>query len=993
MLTSFLSSNDETVKLAKELIFGHHQFVKRNTGETTDPKVDLYLQNNEGILSNNRHFIAESRMLAQPNGDGTTEGQSLHILGYCYAYLVTQNEEYLNAAKAHWDAYVQYFYVNQAIPTDPSRWICNWICNSKNPFLAHFPINPDAPTGSGYKGVPIEFTNGLGKIDQGTPFWGEYLDIATYAHRGHGAWAAINATVQEIKSTVDWTQVFAHRITTMPTDPTARTAWVDWDTLLGANVYSPNWDQEATTYPVDWIIIWNGDKVSEDGIIDTGHDASEIGTVQLKDTTITGTYLLNYGVKLPVDKGGYEIGRNEVYHNRPLAIPLQGSPLLLGNASDAEQWFADSCYLLWKLTNDTKYYNALRSSLNTIYEYTFIDTYDCFFRKTEEGDSVDTDGISYEFIYPDTANVTYSRTNKGYIQIVTDVSAQVALEQQAVIYKVKNDSKVRTTVGGTDTSNLALTAEIRVTFGQAKHDTDGLIFQHVLPYNNANLVKSFDIGLTDFVRATKEDGSTYLLADLKAVTDYSGLVWTGEYDTNVFDGRTAYYLNAFFPDDDAGGIVGNWLLDSGKAPLTSIIYKADADMNIRIEDDNKWRWYWLLPATNGQWVEFQLKPEDLTLSGYQPDQEDGATEPTSATYTEIDQFTVLLDASGTNKNFSYYCVNDAPPKYDISTDGIYTLKYRLTLSAANPMTAYVGDCKVINPAEDNLAYCPGVIPFSNIYEYGSPEFSAWHGMPYPGYQYPWIYVLDPGDKGDRLTNMVNFLYDAQQAYKTTVGELGPVAPSYIWDRWDNTSYGSPDTFSMYQWGDDVAWAGYQSRSFMGACRAAQEMTYRGMAIPEKLTTFITNWIDWLIHFVTTYDDAIPTEFPALTPSVPVEDDFTGHMTGLWLGGCAMAYEIGIRPEGIWRVMNACVKDLHKNFGRTEIPNHPMNGAFSPFLGLPGLNGIEYGFYTGEIFRGLSMYIHISTGGTQLYPVTANEVPVAISVPTDTTPSDEAPVAS
>ena len=146
-------SMDSTVGNAKSLIEGHHQFLLRNTGQTNDHKVQHYVLNDEGILSNNRHFIADTYMEYQPNGDATTEGQSLLIIGFCYAYMATKNQKYLDLAIKYFDAYVAYFYAGQPIPDTPRRWICNWLCNGKEPTLAHYPLDYAFPTHSGFKTV------------------------------------------------------------------------------------------------------------------------------------------------------------------------------------------------------------------------------------------------------------------------------------------------------------------------------------------------------------------------------------------------------------------------------------------------------------------------------------------------------------------------------------------------------------------------------------------------------------------------------------------------------------------------------------------------------------------------------------------------------------------------------------------------------------------------------------------------------------------------
>lgn len=78
------------IQNALALIAGHHKFMDYNTGLTTDAKLQHYAVNPQGVLSNNRHFIAASQMEYQPNGDGTTEGQSLQVLG---SYILYKTQE------------------------------------------------------------------------------------------------------------------------------------------------------------------------------------------------------------------------------------------------------------------------------------------------------------------------------------------------------------------------------------------------------------------------------------------------------------------------------------------------------------------------------------------------------------------------------------------------------------------------------------------------------------------------------------------------------------------------------------------------------------------------------------------------------------------------------------------------------------------------------------------------------------------------------------
>ncbi|MDY3695791.1 MAG: hypothetical protein SO066_14095 [Proteus mirabilis] len=79
------------------LLFGHQRFLDNNTGLTTDRSKQHFVFNPDGVLSNNRHTIGYTRLESQPNGDATTEDQSLQILGYLYVYKATKDNSSINA--------------------------------------------------------------------------------------------------------------------------------------------------------------------------------------------------------------------------------------------------------------------------------------------------------------------------------------------------------------------------------------------------------------------------------------------------------------------------------------------------------------------------------------------------------------------------------------------------------------------------------------------------------------------------------------------------------------------------------------------------------------------------------------------------------------------------------------------------------------------------------------------------------------------------------
>lgn len=95
----------------------------------------------------------------------------------------------------------------------------------------------------------------------------------------------------------------------------------------------------------------------------------------------------------------------------------------------------------------------------------------------------------------------------------------------------------------------------------------------------------------------------------------------------------------------------------------------------------------------------------------------------------------------------------------------------------------------------------------------------------------------------------------------------------------------------------------------------------------------------------------------------MENDFTGHMTGLWLAGACESYLAGSRVDGLLGFINGCAKELKDNYVNTKIPKHVMNGCWSPAPKIstgsgPENEGMFFGFWAGEILRGLGLYLQV-----------------------------------
>jgi len=922
------------VAIAINLIEGHHRFLQKNTGTTHDPKQDFYVQNAEGVLANNRHFLGNTRQECQPNGDGTTEGQSLHILGYLHAYMATGKQHYLDAAIFHFDAYVTYFYNGQPIPDTPQRWICHWVVNAKEPVLAHYPLDVETPTHSGFKGVELAFTNGLAQVPHGAPYWGEYLDMASFAYVGVLAWDSMVGKVQAL----------------LP-DGTA-----DWST-------------DGTVYELDWIITWSGEKVGRsdptkapDTVLSTGHPLADRGKIQLMDTTVTGLIKTNFAVRLPVELGGYEIARNEPQHNRPLQVPLPGPVEQLGNAADAEEWFFDAAYILYRLTGEAKYKKALDCIGYTLTEYTKVDRGQMFFRAGSPGGNPHTDGISYSYSYPNTLGATYFRNAEGYIQADIDAAGQEFLEQSEIIFRIDKDTKILVTAGGIGAVSGAVvsrTVEIEVAEGRA----DGVaveLWRTTLPPLASLTPVVSEIPVSHFERVNSD--SPALLALNIGYSSWGGATYTEKREEGILGTRLGTVVEAFLPNTDSGLNIQFWTEANGTAPMGDITYRADKTPYIRFEDLDGWRWYWVLPNTNGEWQTFTFKETVPILSGYQPNAT--GTEPTVPHYGEVDEYMVGLEyADEADMTFAFYALNGLPEIFE-REDG-FIRKFTLITECAEAFSATAGNCTVVDFRNDSLAYTPGIIPFSNNYVVGTDQIDSWHGMPYPGYQYPVIFVVPNGgaEAGAqlRLNNMVDFLYDSQQWYALQFGVMGPGASAYVWDRWDNRAYGPPNTFTMYHWGDDEAWSGYQPRAFAGAARAWYELTVQAahtdLTLPPRLVTYTENWVRYLVDFLAQSGGASPTYFPPTSPPDPtIPQDFTGHISGLYLAGCCYAALSGCTVPGLDEAIETLVAEIAQEYIVTPTPGHSMNGSWSPWESPNDNEGMFYGFWAGEILRGLGLYV-------------------------------------
>ena len=489
-----------------------------------------------------------------------------------------------------------------------------------------------------------------------------------------------------------------------------------------------------------------------------------------------------------------------------------------------------------------------------------------------------------------------------------------------------------------------------------------------LPITNTdNSIISMDIPMNHFTRIAKPDGGQYLTADMRMVSDYGDNTVTSlQYVSGI---AGTYYDNVISTtmDSDGSSTVGFWIFDDETQDLNTFTYRTYADdFNIRIIDDLGWRWWAMLPASNGAWVTQTFNVLDFKLSSYQPDHEEGDEQPGQPTLTGREEFTLLLDTDpvdGVSGRIDWYCVNDLPALYNDGGTGDYSVLVSLTFndSTSSGYTARLGDCVIRNYMLDSLSYTPGLIPFSNITDPYAQLYSGWRGLPYPGYQLPAIWCFK-GTTIDqtRLNNSIKFLCDAQDWFTNKFHPTlpGPCAQAYVWNRQDALAYspdGQPDQFIMQHWYEE-AWSGYEPRAFFGGCDVVHELYQRGdYAIPQNIITYCQNWMNYLKWFMKNNDGHAPTRFK--DDGEVIYDGFTGHMSGLWLAGASMMAIAGYPDHELLDLLFA---EIQQNYNVVSA-NHVMNGGWSSAIRsgtptTPQNNSMFFGFYTGELLRGLALYM-------------------------------------
>ncbi|HDM8192336.1 TPA: hypothetical protein P0E30_003769 [Vibrio harveyi] len=933
------------------MVQGCESFLDRHTGDVPDHGSDAdmsqFLINSAGMVSNDLHYL-DAGGNGTPSGTSTTETQSIHILGYIYLYKATKNVAFLEKAKRFWQSYFDVFYLGQPVPAAAKEFRCHWMVNAKQPFNAAYPINQEQSSHSGWKGVQLTATGNTIQVPDDQTYFGSQLQKVTFAFRDTDilVWDAINARVTQ-----------------------------------------SDWNDKGHVYEVDWFINYKGQKLNPDGdkVDDTVYPDAEKGKIHLsgrvfKESTDGALLESNKdfdGMTVKVNfctANGPVIGRNQPFDPRPLWTPLK--PGWQGNASDAEQWFGDACFQLWEITREDKYRIMHECVVLTCKGYCDIDRGQLFWRKDKNASSPYSDGIGYVFSNEDDIadkNALFFRNRTTGFNVldlsqVSGTDKDIVLEQQAVWYKLKPESKLSTEIAAAAPPQaVTLSLVSYVLIGTEKTDDEKVGTQtwfrmpnfpnlSPVPAVNDQLISGAYVidGNSRFADHTDaspygEEGSiVHSASQHNDMAGYSGESALFEYvpykkpdNTFPYAGTDGFWYNLANYGSGDKYVVGHnlvfrlWDEEGGADTNTWEISFTEhlPDGNTKDHDGE-------ISGPQNTWVVQSI----ADIVGHE------ITNP-------IESFTANpKHVNSMNKRyFEFYCMN-APTKYDPAVHGLYLLRHRLQAKTTAPLTIYVGDCFVKEYAEDNLKYTPGMIPFSNNYNPDTNQYDSWQGMPFMGYQYGWIWKDDPV----YWNNSVQALHDAQKQYHKNWANgdpvVGPSCAGFVWNRWDNVGYGPINTFVNTVWGNQRPWDGYQARTALAVGRMYEQMKADGNDDP-RLTDSCNMWVNFLYDFQAKNGGKFPDYFPKDTPDAGDPDypinkwGFVGHIVGNYLTAVSKMAMAGLDNAHVYDLIEALYQDIKRNY-YIGAANYHMNGCWSESPG----TGQFFGFWAGDLYKALAHYL-------------------------------------
>lgn len=907
------ASKNNTLVYVRSLINGFVNFLQNNTGEIVDPTRQRYIINNQHIIGATKQTDDTVAQQGQPNNIAKSADQALLIIGLIQAYVGYKptNPQLLSLAEQYWNSYVANFY-NSRVPTSKTLWVANKYVNGKQPVLMNYPLSDDeVPQHGGFKSVDVLFTNGVGKIDSGSPKQGEFLDKVTKIYDG-----------VLTKNTID-----------------SQSVDTDDDIVL--------YDVPSKTYQLNSFVDRLCRKVHSSGAIQANDlNYSDIGTIYLTDTSVNGWHKVNYTTRNDDRNYGQYIKRNQCQITQPIRAAVTDE-IYYTNDILAEQYFCEASYLLYKLTGKTEYNNAWQCIRYTLdHHFSKIDN-DQFFYKTTKYYTPFVHGTEFASTsaQPEDIKVTISRDHDtGLTRVYSDRPGRHSISESGCKCSVTSSSFLNIEYG-CDTMS---TFEAECTIGGKQYTmplptTEGIVVNQSIPMSHLIVLANSLDAIPGYYKHIKPYNSCYVQTVVETVSD---TIQSSPVSRITF-ARDDYCGFIFKPD---------YVQPDDKFKLTSITYKATHNVVITVTDDDRWIWRCVLPSTNNSFVTHTFTNSSWQLQIYQPDHVADTRPSTPIGLDTVNQFKVDLQeniyASQATQMW-IYSLNGEPTKFASTTAVSMT---KLTLTCNNSIYAFdysVGDCYVSSKA-GRLQYVPGVFGSIDITTDENSVREDWTNVVNVDQQYPSQWLYTTAVSTTNIDNAAKLFIDSQTAFKTAYATTGPVVSTFVWDHPYNTSVGELNT-----WVNDVTDEDRQcfTNTLWNACNFALALKQCNRSIPADLNTFIINALTF-IHNFTNVHQQIPSEW--YSDGIIEGDQYSCVANALYLGSMCAASLAGIPYQYYRTDIEWLFALLRKNYIVLD-PDNYWNGGWSERPNVasgigPENDGKFNGNYAGSILIGIAMYL-------------------------------------
>jgi hypothetical protein len=695
------------------------------------------------------------------------------------------------------------------------------------------------------------------------------------------------------------------------------TGTVGWE-----NVYA-GLNEGSLEYDVDYYIASDGTKrtgrKADGGWGETiGAVTGEpAGKIVLTNTSVTATLRVSYSVYT-----GATIAVNTGFEAWPMWRELvtgsSGTEMVM--ATDAIHWALDAFRLLKAAEpSEVRWQRAVARLIDTYEDAATYQT-DLNIFKQDAGAQWNSQPLTYwfglrgstSFHHPD-ATVTASRDGSGYVQF--DLGADGTrsgfyFENGDLLLTTISTSVMTAELG----SNAVVNCEITVT------NASGTSGAHTVSLAGTG-IETKTIQLAEF-RTWNADA--WKAGD----TDF---VWGTASDTaqTNTDGSVPWSVRRVTVPDNASG----WgVVDTWAVPAKVYIRGRTGATKMRLTDGAGWHWYKDLSNTSTLTETVLDWSSGWTTTGFQ---DNVGTPPASAVGNTITTF-ALITASTLEADVAWISVS-TPVSLSAGLLDKVTLKW----STTSAIQLKVGDVSFSGATRPAISYQPGAAPFNYGLYGGSkrgPGGAFFQGPIYTAYQ-----SINPWFEDGNVTaarNVYDLWDDAQAAYHTATGVLGPFAPVYIPPTYDSLDYGDAGDWTWSGPDPNTTWGGFQYRTFY---EASLGWSQYGDSVPLAAgvcTKFLT-WLDDALTANTAWP-AVPSHFPS--NAAPYVQDVDTHAMALCLRGTVNCRLAGADANLCNRTIRRLLAMLTNKYNSTGT----MAGSFPPTAGV----ATYYGFWHGEIMSAL-----------------------------------------